>query len=1168
MPLELPNLDDRNFSDLRKQALNQIQENLNTDWSDLTPGDPGIVLLEVFAALTDTMLYRLNRLPEKAYIAFLRLLGVNLFPPTAASVDLSFTRDGAEGDVKIPRFTRVATAQSSGDGEPIEFITNKEITLHAGRDEETVTARNCTLVREELLGYGTGEPGLTLTVQQPPILVGLEEGLDLAVAVEMHPNTSPGEADVEVNGKPFRYWHPVSQFDALNTNRQVYQADRQAGIITFAPAARMQAPGSFNQDGANGELKQAIEPLGAIPPRGREIRIWYPIGGGPQGNVTAHTLTNLVTPIDGIAVTNPQPATGGDTAESLANALIRGPQELTTQDRALTATDFERLVQRNVRSIARARAYTKAERWTYAQPGTVAVGLVLAVQQRGPLGRVTAEMLRARQRESDRIDVRELLEEKQPLGTTSDPYWVDFKEVWVEAEVDVHGNRIKEVAERALEEALHKRINPLANDEGHLGWPFGQPLWASDVYRALLNEPGVQAVRNLTLHVAAAPDADVFALAADYHQPHTWYAGSGRRLFRSFNDGAGWEIATGWGRKDLPQDFTETAVTRIKPHPELPGLVAVLVDGFDDQQQLRSFCYVSLDCGERWARVTDFSDRIRDMAWFALSDLNLLLLATDSGLYVLELHINDEKELLGPVSPAFPVVPEDDNDNWPLYAITVVAGQNGERFVVVSSQRRRGVFIADGAGLLGRKRRLAFGPLGVELQPPPTATTDLLDDDETGFVRVKETDIDDLRQFVKDLRTRLPQEPSRSPQPETEPAPEPAAEVEDENDSPPDSSDVPAENQGRFAWLRRLWPFRRKVEPSESDTESDAERDEPLEEETQRPSWWRRLWPFRRAQAPTEPDTVDEPPTGTALDTMPAEEAVDSEPEPDDSQVADAGSEPTAATAAQPDEAPVKIPWWKRLWSRRKQETQPDVAELSREDVDSLAAIARRLHAQQIAETVSPEFITAVSEGGIRQLAVQYVDGRYYLWLGTTAIGGERGNGCLLWDIERNTGHWFTAGWQGGSCRGLAFQGSRVLAATHSAGLLWLDIHDPNPTWRENVAADLPRRSRSSGAGNFQPILALATNDQQDSRGEALIMTGFAATGVLASADGGQEFFPMAEKTFLDRVTLPQDWLFVSGEHTVKVNIVSRAERIVAGQGNNGQESEAPPADEVADEEE
>ncbi len=91
MPLPLPNLDDRNFNQLVDGAKRIIQQRM-PDWTDLSPSDPGIVLLDVFAYLTETMIYRLNFLPQKAYIAFLNLLGVSLHPPSAAVVTLRFSR--------------------------------------------------------------------------------------------------------------------------------------------------------------------------------------------------------------------------------------------------------------------------------------------------------------------------------------------------------------------------------------------------------------------------------------------------------------------------------------------------------------------------------------------------------------------------------------------------------------------------------------------------------------------------------------------------------------------------------------------------------------------------------------------------------------------------------------------------------------------------------------------------------------------------------------------------------------------------------------------------------------------------------------------------------------------------------------------------------------------
>src|SRR5215207_143540 len=83
MPLDIPNLDDRRFQDLVDEARRLIPHYV-PKWTDHNLSDPGITLLELFATLVDTMIYRLNRVPDKSYIAFMDLMGVRLEPPTAA----------------------------------------------------------------------------------------------------------------------------------------------------------------------------------------------------------------------------------------------------------------------------------------------------------------------------------------------------------------------------------------------------------------------------------------------------------------------------------------------------------------------------------------------------------------------------------------------------------------------------------------------------------------------------------------------------------------------------------------------------------------------------------------------------------------------------------------------------------------------------------------------------------------------------------------------------------------------------------------------------------------------------------------------------------------------------------------------------------------------------
>ena len=83
MALPVPNLDDRRFQDLVDDAKRLVQQKC-PEWTDHNVSDPGVTLIETFAWMTDQVLYRLNRVPERNYVKFLELIGVRLFPPTAA----------------------------------------------------------------------------------------------------------------------------------------------------------------------------------------------------------------------------------------------------------------------------------------------------------------------------------------------------------------------------------------------------------------------------------------------------------------------------------------------------------------------------------------------------------------------------------------------------------------------------------------------------------------------------------------------------------------------------------------------------------------------------------------------------------------------------------------------------------------------------------------------------------------------------------------------------------------------------------------------------------------------------------------------------------------------------------------------------------------------------
>ncbi len=286
MPLSAPNLDDRTFGQLMEEARLQIQRS-SPAWTDLSPGDPGIVLLELFAFLTETMLYRLNRLPDKAYVEFLNLLGVRLYPPAAAGVTLRFSRhSGSDRALDIPRGTRVTTNRTDAAGEAPVFTTARPVTLEAGASSVDVPAYQCDLVEGELAGVGTGLPGLVVAARRPPIVAPTGDDLDLIVGVETTRDELEERAPaVQYGDKAYRIWRSVDSFTNLGTDRYAYRVDRLSGQIEFAPAARVVLPG--------GGLADTPVALAEIPPAGREIRLWYRRGGGASGNVASGTLTVL-----------------------------------------------------------------------------------------------------------------------------------------------------------------------------------------------------------------------------------------------------------------------------------------------------------------------------------------------------------------------------------------------------------------------------------------------------------------------------------------------------------------------------------------------------------------------------------------------------------------------------------------------------------------------------------------------------------------------------------------------------------------------------------------------------------------------------------------------------------------------------------------------------------
>ena len=83
MPLLLPKIDDRRYDDLLGEALARLPIH-TPEYTNFNRSDGGVTLIEVFAFLTESLLYRANQIPDRNRKKFLQLLRIPLQTATAA----------------------------------------------------------------------------------------------------------------------------------------------------------------------------------------------------------------------------------------------------------------------------------------------------------------------------------------------------------------------------------------------------------------------------------------------------------------------------------------------------------------------------------------------------------------------------------------------------------------------------------------------------------------------------------------------------------------------------------------------------------------------------------------------------------------------------------------------------------------------------------------------------------------------------------------------------------------------------------------------------------------------------------------------------------------------------------------------------------------------------
>lgn len=132
MGLPTRNLDDRTFQDIVDEAKKRIAASCPA-WTDHNVSDPGITLVELFAWMTEMILYRLNQVPAKNYRRLMELLGLKLQEPEPARCEVTFYLSAPQPQpVVIRQGTEVATVRAEGQPSVV-FSTDQGLEIQPPR---------------------------------------------------------------------------------------------------------------------------------------------------------------------------------------------------------------------------------------------------------------------------------------------------------------------------------------------------------------------------------------------------------------------------------------------------------------------------------------------------------------------------------------------------------------------------------------------------------------------------------------------------------------------------------------------------------------------------------------------------------------------------------------------------------------------------------------------------------------------------------------------------------------------------------------------------------------------------------------------------------------------------------------------------------------------------
>lgn len=319
------NLSTKDYEGYRAEMIKKLKEKI-PEYSDFSPSDFGIVLIELLAHGLDTLSLYNDKVANELFLdtameresvsRIARMIGYKLRDSSPSRYKQVFEIIPQDHDFKIPKGYVIQTNSDIAE-QVVEFETDEDLIIPQGKtgletneEGEYLYATTITQgysVTGEIIGSSNGSPNQIFTCNYAPVI---------ASSLEVYVN----------EGRGFDRWEIKDNFlDSKGTSKHciVFISDDGVANIKFG-------------NGVSGKIPDI---------RTNNILVNYRVGGGSLGNVGVNTITKMPEKYADIKRSfNPyDPFEIGRDREDIEEARIKAPANIGTKYGVVTLTDFKNL---------------------------------------------------------------------------------------------------------------------------------------------------------------------------------------------------------------------------------------------------------------------------------------------------------------------------------------------------------------------------------------------------------------------------------------------------------------------------------------------------------------------------------------------------------------------------------------------------------------------------------------------------------------------------------------------------------------------------------------------------------------------------------------------------------------------------------------------------------